>query len=100
MHKKGIQFGLWIEPEMVNEDSDLYREHPDYALCVRGRKPILGKSQLVLGFSRKEARDNVFDQITRVLDSCEVEYVKWDCNHSLPKEKGEYRAYRWYLEKV
>ena len=81
MHKKGIQFG-------------------DYALCVRGRKPILGKSQLVLGFSRKEARDNVFDQITRVLDSCEVEYVKWDCNRSRPKEKGEYRAYRWYLEKV
>ena len=48
VHKKGIQFGLWIKPEMVNEDSDLYREHPDYALCVRGRKPILGKSQLVL----------------------------------------------------
>ena len=48
MHKKGIQFGLWIEPEMVNEDSDLYRSHPDYALRVRGRKPLLGKSLLVL----------------------------------------------------
>ncbi|MDD5956093.1 MAG: alpha-galactosidase [Lachnospiraceae bacterium] len=83
VHKKGIQFGLWIEPEMVNEDSDLYRSHPDYALCVRGRKPILGRSQLVLDFSRKEVRDNVFDQITRVLDSCEVEYIKWDCNRSI-----------------
>lgn len=79
----GMKFGIWIEPEMVNEDSDLYREHPDYALEIPGRKPVRSRNQLVLDFSRKEVRDVVFEQICNVLDNANVEYIKWDMNRSL-----------------
>ena len=79
----GVKFGIWIEPEMVNEDSDLYRAHPDWALQIPGRKPVRSRNQLVLDFSRKEVRDAVFDQNCEVLDQGNVEYVKWDMNRSL-----------------
>lgn len=79
----GMKFGIWIEPEMVNEDSDLYRAHPDYALEIPGRKPVRSRNQLVLDFSRKEVRDVVFEQICNVLDKANVEYIKWDMNRSL-----------------
>jgi alpha-galactosidase len=79
----GLKFGLWIEPEMISEDSDLYRAHPDWAMQIPGRKPVLSRSQLVLDFSRAEIRDHVFDQICGVLDSAHVEYIKWDMNRSL-----------------
>ena len=55
----GMKFGIWMEPEMVSEDSSLYREHPDWALPVPGRKPVRGRSQLVLDFSRKEVADYI-----------------------------------------
>ena len=58
-----MTFGIWIEPEMVNEDSDLYRAHPDWALNVPGRGPSRGREQLVLDFSRKDVRDHVYAQI-------------------------------------
>lgn len=83
VNEKGIGFGIWIEPEMVSEDSRLYREHPDWALAVPGRKPILSRNQLVLDFSRREVRDQVFHAICAVLDQGKVEYVKWDMNRSL-----------------
>ncbi len=79
----GVKFGIWIEPEMVNEDSDLYRAHPDWVLQIPGRKPVRSRNQLVLDFSRKEVRDYIFDQICAVLDQGNVEYVKWDMNRSL-----------------
>ena len=79
----GMKFGLWIEPEMVNEDSELYRAHPDWALTIPGKKPVRGRYQLVLDFSRPEVVDHVFEQITRVLDSTHVEYIKMDMNRSL-----------------
>ena len=79
----GIKFGIWVEPEMVNEDSQLFREHPDWALAVPGKQPALGRDQLVLDFSRAEVRDNVFEQICRVLDQGNIEYLKWDFNRSL-----------------
>ncbi len=79
----GMKFGIWIEPEMVNEDSDLYRTHPDYALQIPGRDPVLGRSQLVLDFSREEVVDHVLDQICEVLDECKAEYVKMDMNRPL-----------------
>ena len=91
----GMKFGIWIEPEMVNEDSCLYREHPDWALTIPGRKPCRSRNQLVLDMSRSEVRDYVFDSIAAVLKSANVEYVKWDMNRSicdvysavLPKER-------------
>ena len=78
-----MKFGIWMEPEMVSEDSSLYREHPDWAFAVPGRKPVRGRSQLVLDFSRKEVADYIFDSICRVLDSAHIEYLKWDMNRSI-----------------
>ena len=60
---EGVKFGIWIEPEMVSEDSDLYREHPDWAITIPGRKPVRSRNQLVLDFSRKEVRDEIFKRI-------------------------------------
>ncbi len=83
VNQMGLKFGLWIEPEMISEDSELYRQHPDWVLQIPGRKPIKGRNQLVLDFSRKEVRDSVFDQICEVLDHANIEYVKWDMNRSI-----------------
>ncbi len=79
----GVKFGIWIEPEMVSEDSDLYRTHPEWSLQIPGRKPVRGRNQLVLDFSRKEVRDHIFDLICGVLDQGNIEYVKWDMNRSI-----------------
>ena len=79
----GMKFGLWIEPEMVNEDSDLYREHPDWAFVIPGRLPCRCRNQLVLDFSRKEVVDHVFAQIVKVIDSANIEYIKMDMNRSI-----------------
>ena len=83
VHEQGVKFGIWIEPEMVNEDSDLYRAHPDWAIQISGRKPIRSRNQLLLDFSRKEVRDQVFEQICAVLDQGESDYVKWYMNRSM-----------------
>ncbi len=79
----GVKFGIWIEPEMVSEDSDLYRAHPDWALQIPGRKSVRGRNQLVLDFSRTEVRDHIYGQICSVLDQGNIEYVKWDMNRSI-----------------
>lgn len=83
IHAIGLKFGIWIEPEMVSEDSDFYREHPDWVLRIPGRRPVYSRNQLVLDFSREEVREAVFLQICQVLDQGNVEYVKWDMNRSL-----------------
>ncbi len=83
VNRLGVKFGLWIEPEMVSEDSDLYRMHPDWAMQIPGRKPIRGRNQLVLDFSRAEVRNHILERICGVLDQGNVEYVKWDMNRSI-----------------
>lgn len=79
----GLKFGIWFEPEAVNEDSDLYRSHPDWALAIPGRNPVRARYQLVLDFSRKEVVDYVFEKMCVILDQGNIEYVKWDMNRSL-----------------
>ncbi|NBH81946.1 alpha-galactosidase [bacterium C-53] len=79
----GVKFGIWIEPEMVSEDSNLYREHPDWAIQIPGRAPVRGRNQLVLDFSREEVRDYIYELICDILDQGNVEYIKWDMNRSL-----------------
>lgn len=79
----GVKFGIWIEPEGVSEDSELYRAHPDWAFVIPGRKPERSRSQLILDFSRKEVVDAIFQKICAVLDQGNIEYVKWDCNRSI-----------------
>ena len=83
IHKRGLEFGLWVEPEMISEDSELYRAHPDYALHVEGRPYTYGRGQLVLDLTRKEVRDYVVESISQVLSRIQVEYVKWDMNRHL-----------------
>ena len=81
--EKGLKFGLWFEPEMVNEDSDLFREHPDYAISKIGEEPTRGRTQLVLDFTRKEVVDCVFRMMADILKKHDISYVKWDMNRQL-----------------
>ena len=68
---------------MVSEDSNLYRKHPDWVLQVPNREPVRGRNQLVLDFSRKEVRNDIFEEICSILDQGNIEYVKWDMNRSI-----------------
>lgn len=83
LNAMGLRFGLWVEPEMVSPNSDLYRAHPDYALEIPGRTHTLSRGQLVLDISRKEVRDAVYSQLHKVLSSANIEYIKWDMNRAL-----------------
>ncbi len=79
----GLKFGLWFEPEMVNENSDLFRAHPDWAIKAEGRTPSHGRHQLVLDLSRFEVQAYLIESVSRVLDSAHIEYVKWDMNRHI-----------------
>ena len=79
----GMKFGLWVELEMVNRDSDLYRAHPDWILHVPERHASQGRKQYVLDFSRPEVVDNIHRQIAKILREANVEYIKWDMNRSI-----------------
>ena len=83
VNEMGLKFGIWVEPEMVNEDSDLYRAHPDWALQIPGRAPCRGRNQLVLNMSKPEVRDYIFESISKVFRESNIEYVKWDVNRSV-----------------
>ncbi len=78
-----MKFGIWIEPEMISEESELFKAHPDYALSVPGRAPVIGRNQLVLDFSRKEVVDAIFDQFCEIFAEEVPDYIKWDFNRSL-----------------
>ena len=79
----GMDFGLWFEPESVNPDSDLYRSHPDWALTDEF-EPLLGRNQLLLDLSKTEVQDYIVENVTAILDSAPISYVKWDMNrHSV-----------------
>ena len=79
----GMKFGFWIEPEMVNPNSNLYRRHPDWVLATPGRKSSLGRHQLVLDFSRSEVVDHIYGMLEKVLAGAPISYIKWDMNRSL-----------------
>ncbi|MCM1262370.1 MAG: alpha-galactosidase [Butyrivibrio sp.] len=83
VNKLGMKFGIWLEPEMISPDSDLYRAHPDWAIAIPGRTGCLSRNQYVLDLTRKEVRDYVYDMISAVLRSANIEYVKWDMNRQL-----------------
>ena len=79
----GLDFGIWIEPEMVSENSDLYRKHPEWAIQVPGKHPVHGRNQLVLDFANPAVVDYIYEQIAAVLRQGDINYVKWDMNRSL-----------------
>lgn len=79
----GMKFGIWFEPEMVSEDSELYKAHPEWAIQIPNRKPTRGRYQLVLDMTRQDVRDYLFRVISDVLSSADISYVKWDMNRSI-----------------
>lgn len=83
VNRLGMKFGIWFEPEMISPDSQLYEKHPDWALHLKGRTPSRARDQLVLDLSRPEVVDYVYESISRVLHSANIEYVKWDMNRAL-----------------
>ena len=83
VHAMGLKFGIWYEPEMISPDSDLFRAHPDWIVHVPGREPSIARHQYVIDFSRQDVRDNIFAQMSSVLDNYEIDYVKWDFNRNL-----------------
>lgn len=83
LKEMGLALGLWFEPEMVSEDSELYRTHPDWALKLPNRAPVRCRYQLTLDLSRKEVEDYLYEAISSILSSADISYVKWDMNRSI-----------------
>ena len=83
IHKMGMQFGLWFEPEMISIDSELYRTHPEWMICTPHRKPSVGRHQYVLDFTNQEVIDYLFDAISSIIQETKLEYIKWDYNRHI-----------------
>ncbi|MGX2945956.1 alpha-galactosidase [Enterococcus alishanensis] len=83
VHAKKLKFGLWFEPEMISIDSKLYEEHPDYLMQVPGRTPSGSRDQHLLDMGRKEVRENIQKQMEAILNTIEIDYIKWDMNRSM-----------------
>lgn len=117
MKAKGIRFGIWIEPEMVNPDSDLYRAHPEWCLQVAGRESLLSRHQLVLDMGNPAVIDYLKESFAKTFEGVALDYFKWDMNRHLsevgspilpPERQGEaayrhmlgvYELFRWFREK-
>ncbi|HET6502873.1 MAG TPA: alpha-galactosidase [Amycolatopsis sp.] len=82
VHRLGMKFGLWVEPEMVNPDSDLYREHPDWVLRFRNRRRSELRNQLVLNFADPAVSDWAFGWLTDLVGDCRIDFLKWDMNRA------------------
>lgn len=101
----GLQFGIWMEPEMVNPDSDLYRAHPEWTLQIPGREPICSRHQLTLDMGRRDVQDFVIEAVTRTLNESGAVYLKWDMNRNfsnigataLPAERQGEVPHRYIL---
>ena len=83
MTAMGLKFGLWIEPEMVNLDSDLYRQHPEWLLSDPMRRASHGRNQYILDFSNLEVVDYIYNMISKILDEADISYIKWDMNRCM-----------------
>jgi alpha-galactosidase len=110
INRLGMKFGIWFEPEMVSEDSDLYRAHPDWAMQIPGRHAVRSRNQMALDMSRREVQNYLIEKINAILDDANIYYVKWDINRSLsdiwsnalpPQKQGEvYHRYVLGLYRV
>ncbi|MDT3390947.1 MAG: alpha-galactosidase [Bacillota bacterium] len=83
IRKIGLKFGLWFEPEMINKDSQLYRERPDWLIHTPQRQDHHGRNQFVLNFSMPAVVDNIFNQMSAIIDESKLDYIKWDMNRPL-----------------
>ncbi|CAL9337634.1 alpha-galactosidase [Streptomyces sp. enrichment culture] len=106
VHRLGMRFGLWVEPEMVNPDSDLYRAHPDWVLHLPGRPRTELRNQLVLNFARQDVADWAFDWLTRLVAEHRVDFLKWDMNRVFGEsgwagpEDGNDRLWTRYVHRL
>jgi alpha-galactosidase len=82
VHSLGMDFGLWVEPEMVNPDSDLYRKHPDWVLNFTGRPRSEGRNQLMLNLARPDVREYVYQFLDKLLNENDIAFLKWDYNRN------------------
>jgi len=101
----GMSFGLWVEPEMVNEDSELYRKHPEWAVCVPGHHHSLGRNQMFIYLTRKDVQYYIIQTMSDVFSSANISYIKWDMNRifsdrfslELPAERMKEFTHRYYI---
>ncbi len=101
----GIKFGLWFEPEMINEDSELFKNNPEWRIECPRYKPCQGRNQYVLDMTREDVQEYLFDMISKILQESEIAYVKWDKNrnltdimsYDLPKDKQKEFVHRYML---
>ncbi|MEM7696180.1 MAG: alpha-galactosidase [Pseudomonadota bacterium] len=91
VHEKGLEFGLWIEPEMINEESDLFRAHPDWRLADAAYPPVPGRHQFVLDLTNPAAFDHIFSAIDAILTKYPIGAIKWDHNRPLSAASAEGR---------
>ncbi|MEL6963581.1 MAG: alpha-galactosidase, partial [Pseudomonadota bacterium] len=89
VHDKGMQFGLWVEPEMVSPNSDLFLDHPDWALSVDPYPMITGRNQLVLDIARSEVGNYLFERLASLISDHDIDYLKWDMNRDLTLPGGQ-----------
>ncbi|MBQ2570484.1 MAG: alpha-galactosidase, partial [Ruminococcus sp.] len=102
---EGLKFGIWVEPEMVNTDSRLYRKHPDWAMAIPGKRHSEGRTQRVLDLANPEVQDFLIQKMSEVFSSAPVSYVKWDMNRIfsdvfspyLPAERQGETAHRYIM---
>ena len=83
INEAGLKFGIWFEPEGISENSDLYHEHPEWAVQIAGRRPNLSRNQLMLDFSRKDVQEYMIERLCSILSDAPISYVKWDMNRSI-----------------
>ncbi len=85
----GLKFGLWFEPEMVNEDSNLFREHEDFVIGTPNRSRSYGRNQFVLDFANKKVVDYIFEKMSKILDCGYISYIKWDMNRNITEQNSQ-----------
>ena len=83
VHSKGMKFGLWFEPEMISDDSDIFRAHPDYAIGAPNRDRCRGRYQYMMDLTREDVRDYIVTSVNKVIRENEIDYVKWDFNRNM-----------------
>lgn len=105
VNEEGLKFGLWLEPEMISVDSDLYRAHPDWCIHVPNRVRCEARNQLILDLSREEVCAYVKDAVNKILKEANISYVKWDMNRNmsqfgsagLPADRQKEMPHRYML---
>ncbi len=105
MKDLGLDFGIWVEPEMVNVDSKLYKQHPEWAVDIPGMAHSEGRNQRILDLTRTDVQDFIIEKMTEVFSSGDISYVKWDMNRTftdyyskeLPPERQGEMAHRYVL---